>query len=52
MGVFNLSIQSKVTGEFLDKNTREYEILKFVFSIAWIVMAIQELERRVKRDGR
>lgn len=52
MGVFDLSIQSKATGEFLKPGSKEYEILKLVFSIGWVVMAIQELERRVKKDGR
>jgi len=51
MGVFDLSIQSKATEEFLDKNTREYEILKFVFSIAWIVMAFQAIRRGGDNDG-
>ena len=51
MGVFDLSIQSKATGEFLDKNSGEYEILKFVFSIGWIVMAFQAIRRGGDTNG-
>ena len=51
MGNFDLKIQSKKTGEFLEPGTREYEILKFVFSMAWIVMAIQTIRRGGDSDG-
>ena len=51
MGTFDLEIQSKATGEFLEKNTREYEILKLVFSFGWIVMAIQAIRRGSDNDG-
>ncbi len=51
MGTFDLKIQSKATGEFLEPGSKEYEILKFVFSIGWIVMAIQQIRRGGDTNG-
>ena len=51
MGRFDLKIQSRATGEFLDKNSREYEILKLIFSMAWVVMAIQQIRRGGDTNG-
>ena len=51
MGTFDLRIQSKKTGEFLEVGSREYEMLKFVFSMAWVVMAIQTIRRGGDNDG-
>lgn len=47
----DLDIQSKATGEFLDKDTTQYEILKFVFSVCWIIVAIQTIHRALKNTG-
>ena len=51
LGKLDLDIQSKQTGEFLDKNTMEYEILKLIFSIGWIFMALQMIGRGGDSEG-
>lgn len=50
-GRINLDIQSKQTGEYLEKDTKKYEILKLLFCIGWIVMAIQTIKRRGDNNG-
>lgn len=52
MGKLNLDIQSKKTGEFLDKDTKEYEILKFAFSMGWIVMALEKIIYGGDKNGK
>ncbi len=45
LGFFELDIQSKSTGEFLDKHTIKYKVLKFAFCIGWIVLAFKVITR-------
>lgn len=45
LGFFELDIQSKSTGEFLDKHTIKYKVLKFAFCIGWIFLAYQVFTR-------
>ena len=52
MGTLDLDIQSKATGEFLEPGTKEYETLKLTFSLAWIIMAIQQIARGSDNDGK
>ena len=51
VGKLDLKIQSKATGEFLEPGSKEYEILKLMFSFGWIVMAIQQIRRGGDTNG-
>ena len=45
LGFFELDIQSKRTGEFLDKHSLKYRVLKLAFCIGWITLAYQVITR-------
>lgn len=51
MGAFDLQIQSRRTGEFIEPGTKKYEILKFLFCIGWMGMALQAILRGSDGDG-
>ena len=51
VGKLNMDFQSKSTGEWVDKDTQLYEILKVIFSIGWIVLAIKTILRGIRGES-